>query len=349
MLASGAQAALTPMDESELSSVTGQALIVSDRLAGPASGVSSNHSFYRMLMDVDIELNMNIDRLQLGCGGYNEGTTANVCDIDLEYVRLMGLGAGQPGAPGAGDPAVSSFKLNRPYIEIAVKNDGDATLREIVGFKIGSARTEGYFGIGRYDSSLPGCDPSAVAGQAAFMCHRGINRFSGFMNARLEGGAYGCFALFGCSVDGVAPEDQDLVATFDTIIQVYGTRWNRVITQITATSTDTGFEVGVDLNQHLRFLHGFALDPSRPQYAADDFFLSFQREQVRYPTYNKSQSHSFAANPGWWMNTPLAELTGLKAYDVEASSGSLFANTDLTDPEIGQRPPDNCFGSLTFC
>lgn len=343
--------AMQELGERELAGVTGQALLVADTLDG-VSG--SGHTFHRMMLDAKVEFNMNIDRLQLGCGGYNEATAPNACDIDIENVRLMGLGAGQPGASGAGDPATSLFKLNQPYIELAIKNDQDPTLREVVGFKIGAALAEGYFGLGEYREDLNGCDPSATGGQGAFMCHRGINRISGFMNARMQGEAYGCFALFGCSTDGVDPEDQDLVARFDQLIELHGTRLNRAITQIEAQSNPDetlglNITVGVNVNEHLRFMHGFAIDPSNPQYDADDFFLSFQREQVRYPTFEKSQSHSAAANPGWWMNVPLAELKDLKAYDVEADGGNLFVNVDLIDADIGQRPPDNCFGSLTFC
>lgn len=342
-------AAMAPMDEAELAEVTGQALIAADTIAG-VSG--SGHTFYRMLLDAKLEMNMNIDHMQLGCGGYNEATTASVCDVDIEYLRLMGLGGGQPGAPQAGDPVTSLFKMVRPYLEIVVKNDGDATMREIVGIKIGSALTEGFMGMGRYDTTLPGCNPSAVDGAGAFFCHRGVNRLSGNLNIRMEGGAYGCFGLFGCTVDP-DPQNQDLVATFDEVISFYGTRLNRIMAQIDATSSDTGLTVASNVNQHLRMAHGMAINPSAAQYSQDDFFMSFQRESVRWPTYNKFSGgnliYSRAANPGWWMNVPLAELTGLKAYGVAASGANLFVAVDLIDAEIGQRPPDNCYGSLTFC
>lgn len=349
MLGSPFAMALAPMNEAELAEVTGQALLAADRIVGVTG---SNHTFYRMLLDAKLEMNLNIDHMQLGCGGYNEATTPNACDVDIEYLRLMGLGGGQPGAPQAGDPVTSMFKMVRPYLELAVKNDQDPTLREIVGIKVGSALTEGFMGMGRYDTTLPGCDPSAVDGAGAFFCHRGVNRLSGNLNIRMEGGAYGCFALFGCTADP-NPENQDLVATFDQVIPFYGTRLNRVMAQIDATSEDTGLTVASNVNQHLRMAHGMAINPSAAQYSQDDFFMSFQRESVRWPTYNKFSGgnliYSRAANPGWWMNVPLAELTGLKAYGVEADGGNLFVAVDLIDAEIGQRPPDNCYGSLTFC
>jgi hypothetical protein len=40
--------------------------------------------------------------------------------------------------------------MTRPYIEIAVKNDDDPTRREIIGFKLGAAKADGYMSLGRY-------------------------------------------------------------------------------------------------------------------------------------------------------------------------------------------------------
>ena len=351
--AAGAHAALTPMNEDELSEVTGQALLVSDQIAGVGG---SGHTFYRMILDGKIEMNMNIDHLQLGCGGYNEAVVANACDLDIENLTFMGRGGGQPGAPGAGDPVTSLFTMVRPYLEIAVRNDGDMTRREIIGVKIGAALVDGFMAQGRYDTSLPGCNPSALDGAGAMFCHRGLNRLSGNINIRMQGGAYGCFALFGCTPDP-NPANQDLVATFDALVPFYGTRLNRVMAQIDATSEDTGLTVASNVNQHLRMAHGMVIDSSKPQYAVDDFFMSFQRESVRYPTYNKTgpsscgaaNGFSCPANPGWWMNIPLLELTNLAAYGVSASAANLFVAVDLIDPEVGQRPPDNCYGALKFC
>jgi len=349
MLAPAASAAFIELADSELEGIAGQALIVADKLPG-VSG--SNHTFYRMALDAEIALNATIDRLQLGCGGFNEAVVANACDIDMEYVRLLGLdtSGGQPGAPGSGVAATSAFTLRRPYFEFAIKNDADPTRRELIGFKIGAQTVSGFFSVGRHyaPGETTGCT-SASKGSGAFYCHTGINRLSGYVNAEISGTAYGCFSLiFTCTPDP-DPAKQDEVAIIDPVVRtIWGTRMNRMQTEVPATSTDIGLTVDGSVNESLRFLHGFALDPANTQYAADDFFLSFQREPVRYPTFNKSSTHSHTANPGWWMNVPNAELSDVKVYDVVVTSTAILGVT-LTDVDMSQRPVDNCFGALKFC
>ena len=348
----GAQA-LQEMSDHDLASNSGQGLIVADKLPGVAS---SNHTFYRMMLNAEVGLNNTIDKLQLGCGGFNDAVVASACDIDIDYLTLMGRGGGQPGAPGAGAPATSEARLIRPYIELAIKNDDDPTRRQIIGFKLGAGRVDGYMGTGRYTApGSPGASASctnATSGSGAFYCHQGINRLSGYQNINMIGEAFGCFGVFGCT-PAANPNNQYRVATFSGNVQLWGTRMNRIQAGLTAT-TDPDATLGLSLNapsnvnQALRFVHGLLLDENDPRFAADDFFISFQREAVRYPTYNKTNTHSNFANPGWWLNIPAVTLTGLKAYGVAASLGSLGGIT-LTDPDIGQRPPDNCLGGLRFC
>jgi hypothetical protein len=348
-------AGMDELDDAAMQAVTGQALLVSDKLNGVAN---SNHTFYRMALDVELLTNMTIDRLQLGCGGFNDAVVNNACDLDLEYVTLMGRGAGQSGAPGSGTPADSYFKMTRPYIELAVKNDGDPTRREIIGFKIGAQTVDGFMGVGRYltpgtaEATAAGCT-NATDGQGAYYCHRGANRISGYLGAQMSGDVFGCFGLFGCTPNGNIYA-QDRLASFDHFVQAWGTRMNRIQTELNATSNPDvtlglTLNVASNVNESLRFLHGFAVDPSDPAYAADDFFMSFQREPVRYPTFNKSSSHSNTANPGWWLNIPMAQVDGLTSYNVAGSGANLFVAISMEDADIGQRPADNCYGSLKFC
>lgn len=347
--------AMEEMSDVALAENSGQGLLVADKIQGIAG---SNHTFYRMALNAELGMNASIDRLQLGCGGFNDAVVANACDIDIDYVTLMGRapGGGQSGAPGAGDPATSQFIMTRPYIEIAVKNDDDPTRREIIGFKLGAAQADGYMGLGRYTApGSPGASASCTAateGAGAFYCHQGINRLSGYMKNYMTGEAFGCFGLFGCDPDANI-YNQYRVATFEGELVMWGTRLNRI--QVTlAAQTDPAATLGLSLssdsfaNQSLRFIHGQSINGSDAEFLADDFFQSFQREPVRYPTYNKTAAYSNTANPGWWMNIPVARLDGLKAYNVTASLGSL-AGIALDDPDIGQRPPDNCFGALKFC
>lgn len=346
--AGSAAHAMEELSDAMLAENSGQGLLVADKLAGVAG---SNHTFYRMLLNAELGMNAAIDKLQLGCGGFNEGVVANACDIDIDYVSLMGRdAAGQLGAPNAGSPATSQFKLIRPYFEIAIKNDDDPSRREIIGFKIGAAQADGYMGLGRHTApGSPGASAdctSAKSGAGAFYCNQGINRLSGYMKANMSGDAYGC--EFCSDPSTTPPDEQEHVATFVGSLDMWGTRINRIQTVADATADLLGLQAKARVNASLRLIHGMAMDATKPEFAQDDFFLSFQREAVRYPTYNKSRSHSYHANPGWWMNVPVAELSGLKAYNVKVDFSALSGIT-MNDPDIGQRPPDNCFGALKFC
>lgn len=346
--------AIQEMTDGDLSENVAQGLIVSDKLAGVAN---SNHTFYRMMLNAKLGLNNNIDKLQLGCGGFNEAVAANACDIDIDYVTMMGRvpSGGQVGADGSGNPASSQFMMTRPYIELAIKNDNDPTKRQLVGFKLGAAQVDGYMGTGRYirpGTAGTSCT-TAPDGAGAYYCNQGINRLSGYMDTSMQGEAFGCFGLFGCTPDADRTR-QYRVATFNQgSLKLWGTRMNRAQVEMTAT-TDPAATMGLSLtaparvNTSLRAIHGMIVRSDDPKYLADDFFFSFQREAVRYPTYNKTQAYSYAANPGWWMNIPGADLKGLKAYGVAAGLGSL-GGMDMLDPDVGQRPPSNCFGGLKFC
>lgn len=209
------EAALTPMADEALSEVTGQedgSLFLSDyigpnELTGAPADGSANFDFYRMGLDVKMNLNANIAKFQLGCGGVNDLlTTSPACDIDIDYLSFMGIKSnGEFPSPDGPD---SAFELIRPYVELAIKNDNSPTLREVVGLKVGGQRINGALSIGRdYTGSGkpsenyigPGvepnlvnqenggtCNPSATTGQGVVNCHSGINSVSGFLSLELS-------------------------------------------------------------------------------------------------------------------------------------------------------------------
>lgn len=208
------EAALTPMTDETLSEITGQdgSLFLSDHiapneLAGAPGDGSANFDFYRMGLDVKMNLNVNIAKFQLGCGGVNDLlTTSPACDIDIDYLSFMGIKSnGEFPSPDGPD---SKFELIRPYVELAIKNDNSPTLREVVGLKIGGQRINGALSIGRdytgsgkpsesyigpgVESNLVNqehggtCNPSATTGQGVVNCHSGINSVSGFLSLELS-------------------------------------------------------------------------------------------------------------------------------------------------------------------
>ena len=207
-------ASMTALSEDEMASVTGQngSLFLSDHIGpnelqnAPGDG-SANFDFYRMGLDVKMNLNANIAKFQLGCGGVNDLlTTSPACDIDIDYLSFMGIKTNGEFPSLAGPD--SAFELTRPYVELAIKNDGSPTQREVVGIKIGGQRINGalsigrdYTGSGKVSESFSGpgpeaglinqenggtCVPGATTGQNVVNCHSGINSVSGFMSLELS-------------------------------------------------------------------------------------------------------------------------------------------------------------------
>lgn len=357
--------AMVPLEDQEMAEVTGQSLLVADYIAPTGSaGSETDFHYYRMGLDGLVEMNMNIDKLQLGCGGFNEAVRPDSCDIDLDYVSFLGRyeGSGnnpnQPGAGKAGDPVTSDFKLTRPYFEIAVRDVGGGQ-REIAGFKIGAQEADGFMGIGRKYNDGEWNEEHQVTCNTnnPITCHSGINSLSGHLDVEVS-----------AKVPISAPIIGDRVACFgETSLAERCAGGPRYFTEQNGTRLDSlqldTIELNADLgalldflginkayaqvDQSLRFIHGFAANKT------SDFFISFQREAIRYPTYDK-QDHSATANTGWWLNIPSVEVLDLDAQTVELTLGNALNALSppgilLEDIELNTLPPQNCYGSYTFC
>lgn len=345
--------AMTTLDDVELSAVNGQALLVVERFAGSGSG--AGYIFTRMGLDAELALNANINKLQLGCGGFNEYIRSNACDIDFDYVSLMGRNGSQAGAVG------SDFKMTRPYIEIATKGSGST--EELVGFRLGSQFTDGYFGVGRvYNDGETNLENGGVCDHASAVlnCHSGINSISTYMNVDMAGrlnittslgNGTACFGR-------IAGSNPDCSNNAPVLKEFIGTRMQSVVAEsipltlgnnaIFNVLTALGLGGYTQMDESLRITHGFAFE------GTSDFFLSFQREKITYPNYDKT-TYAKPANAGWWMNIPSLRLEApnVAATNVDGLGGLVKALSEpgypVKDVELNQMPPDNCFGSTRFC
>lgn len=357
--------AMAPMSESELESVAGQGLIVSETIEG--TGPADGFNFMRMGLDAEVSLNANIDRLQLGCGGFNESIRTG-CDIDMDYVRLMGRspsGVSNPnqadGNPRAGDPVSSDFVMTRPYIEIAMKGSG--TTREVAGIKISSQETTGFFGVGRNDGGT----------------HTGLNSFSGYMNVFLSGyvefetglgdgaaciGEPAGYSECANSPDGELYNNSDLNSPSTTAFK--GTRLEEIHMESVPLrnlhepdgggggllNLLSGSDMYAIMDARLKDVHGFEFNQTK------DFFLSFQRESIAYPNYDKA-GYAEPTNAGWWMNVPRIELRDLEPATVNLGCPGILCAGLLDSfsepgiyagyPDLQSSPPDNCYGGAAFC
>jgi hypothetical protein len=318
---------LVAMEDDELEAVTGQSLFFSDKIvsSGVVNGIQNNFTFYRLGLDANLSFNLNIDKLQLGCGGFNEGLVANACDFDVDFLSFAGMGG-----PG------TDFVLELPYIEIAVKNDGDRTRREVSGIKIGGATAEGIMSIGRrytpgqinqewgrtvpWNPALPaqncGTSASTQDSGARLACHSGANRMSGFLLGELS--ANGRIADFGGADVCMGWTSQNISDPCNVAQRMYlafsGTRMDRIGAYSRNNELITYNCGGLlaflgcpnanfKLSESLRFLHDVRLTSNDPAPGVDgpritrDFFLSFQRERIAYPIFNMSSPYATLGPP----------------------------------------------------
>lgn len=177
-----AASTLVPMSDAELSATRGQALMGMSYIAptDSASNSSSNGNmgFYRLALDAQLELNANIKKLQLGCGGVNG---AGACDIDIDYLSLSGGTVDSTSTERASSSAI----ITNPFLEFAVKNPDSASTREIQGFRLSAKSLSGLltFGLENGDASS------------------GINSLSGYMVTKPTGGTVTTNPYYGITQD----------------------------------------------------------------------------------------------------------------------------------------------------
>lgn len=143
---------LTAMDDAEMAQVSGQALFMSSHERNTLG--ATTYDFYKMGLDTQLDLNVNIAELKLG-----EDATG----VDL-WIKNFAMGCiGATASPTTADCIVAGsgvaetgkvlkpFSLLRPFIQIAVKGDNAAT-REVVGIRLGAQNAQGPFSAGNFNS-----------------------------------------------------------------------------------------------------------------------------------------------------------------------------------------------------
>ncbi len=170
---------LRSLSDEQLSETTGQALMTLSYIAptdvtnleAKRSGGDKNIGFYKLGLEAELELNANIRKLQLGCGGVNG---AGECDIDIDNLSLSGMATTPEGRVG------SSAKLTNPFFEFAIRNPNSAATRSVTGLRISAEKALGLLTVGT-NNDQP----------------NGINTLSGYMvvngygNATTQKGTFG--------------------------------------------------------------------------------------------------------------------------------------------------------------
>ncbi|OAL78190.1 hypothetical protein [Acinetobacter sp. SFA] len=319
--------AMTSLNDEELSTVEGQALLSMEVQKGfkqidnlGNNYDQSNISFYKLGLEAEMEINTNIKKLQLGCGGVNGAVG---CDIDIDNIALSGLPANSNYT--ADDRASSSALITNPFLQFAIKNPNQASTREVLGFRLSAEKIQGLLTLGAENSNTP----------------NGINSFSGYMKTKAASGVANTasrvmdYASTGQYIEGTVrgklgnltlPLDlhyksndysftlQESTAPFaipSTIVS--GTRMKEIVLKGTGTveridfsgplkaqllngalTLDkqitgylTGLKTDITVNQNLGLIHALYLN--------NPASLSLQSQKILWP------GAAVAANQGWWL------------------------------------------------
>ncbi|WP_436873069.1 hypothetical protein [Acinetobacter haemolyticus] len=195
--AHAAPTTLQSLSDNEMSATTGQALMSlsfvspTDLANKEAQRVGGDTSvgFYKLGLEAQMELNVNIKKLQLGCGGVNG---PGGCDIDIDYLSLSGLGNSETSnTDSAADRAAragSSAVLTNPFIEFAIRNPDKASTREIVGINLSSEKAIGLITFG-LENGPNKSGINSLSGYMEIAATTGIANVNGFGTSLVSGEA----------------------------------------------------------------------------------------------------------------------------------------------------------------
>lgn len=183
--------AMTEMKDGELSDVTGQALMQMEKTE------ENGFAFYKAGLDVELALNLNIDKLQLGCTA--TAINGQHCDIDIDNLSL----SGKTWTNGRPD---SDMIMTRPFFEFAIKNDDTKTLREVTGIRMSAENTSGLLTAGQN-----GPNPNGINSLSGYMTTTNISG-----NASTQATNLGCGRANAADCAGGIKDPYSTVLSFDT-------------------------------------------------------------------------------------------------------------------------------------
>lgn len=341
--------AMTALNDDELAEVEGQALMNLEYTAGSngtdslgQSYTQSNLGFYKLGLSAEIEMNANIKKLQLGCGGSNNSIRAG-CDIDIDNLSLSGI-------PEAGqERPETSAKLTNPFIEFAIKNPTSAATREVMGFRVSAEKIVGLLTAGTNDGTPNGIN--TLSGYMKIAPATGSTKtqetpFTQSLTGKVNiDGCFNCPRTFVTSNSTIKiPSMPVNFTTKEAILNgsrltsvnvkaladvptisltensgnmkavVQGTTWvafiplnNFTISDMRVNMQISGLKTDIALNQSLGLIHSLPLN--------NPVSLSLQKSKLFWP---KEQA---VAEQGWWLavNDPvqLGTLNASENYAVD--------------------------------
>lgn len=214
---------LQPLTDLELSNIQGQALLSLSQNDG-VTAANSPLSFFKLSAEANIDINANVKRLQLGCGGVNG---AGGCDVDISNLSISGA---PDSFDALGNPvynngrASTSAEITNPFLEFAIKNPNSIATREVVGFRLGAEQILGMLTVGSSENNAAAND--------------GLLSFSGYLQlAQTSGNVFTQATKFGDDKAG-QPVNAEQIQGF---LRALGA--NRTFTSQPADNRTTGITI----------------------------------------------------------------------------------------------------------
>jgi hypothetical protein len=331
---------LVPINESGLSSVTGQSIIkVDTQGANNADGANGRVDYTKITIGLDIETSLNADLLELGKynrSGDNSGTGADLRISDFALGKIDNNGN------------IIPFKIKDPFIELAYQTNTSGK-KEVAGVRFGFGEATGALSgnfesltgdvnvnILDYGAGLSNAD-GALAGFASFLL--GSNPISA--QAKLvdssgnsnqvratqvgipNGDSFNFYASGGNTVTlGLAT----IVPGLNCVDSgIFGICYHAKA--IANNCEALGIDVCFDLSSYQ------TLDVGTESTPANGLFLSFQTKPINW--YDKDSSGTFQSTStvsGAFFNVPNG---GLTVDLTQALTGTRRVRTKYVDPYFG--------------
>ena len=310
---------LKQLSDSELSEINGGSLMSLSYIAPNDSAnkmAGQSVGFYKLGLEAEVQLNANINKLQLGCGGTNG---AGSCDIDIDNLSLSGNSVTSTGRVS------SDAVLTNPFIEFAIKNPDSASTREVLGLRLSAEKVLGLLTAGTENSatanginSLSGyLKINDATGTATTAVRTGVNynnlgltitgkaiSSDGIVSADFTSNDYslnlasgtGLLNIKAQTISGSRMSSVNLAGTasINNIaltgkISADAKLWGFLPIPLSGdlTGTMSNLNVGVTVSESLGFIHKLELN--------NPFSLSLQSQSVWWPTAEAT------AQKGWWL------------------------------------------------
>ncbi|KOR16598.1 hypothetical protein ACNJ69_06400 [Acinetobacter soli] len=331
---------LTSLDDQQMSEVTGQALLNLNYVAPGGSNPNGNMGFYRLGLEAQLELNANIKKLQLGCGGV-KGTG---CDIDIDNIALTGITSSTAQGAGVG----TDFKLTNPFIEFAIQNPDSAATRTITGFRLGALSALGIMNIGSNGDLTTLADDT------------GINSLSGDIGVRVTNAKINDVRATVLGL-GLLRGSATIDSYSTTLLNNRDSTFS--LTKMTAQASPSLLSLkltNVNMNDiPYRTVHQLLVadtDSNGNLIATSNAYISSQSKDIFWQNVSNQTWASNAAKQGWWISIPQTQFNNLSIDQtvnisvLSALPGALLGTpVNLAPVDLGQMPISNCYGNLKFC